>query len=207
MQVSTNQNSHNKYILMTGAPGSKWSSVARTIYFSPDVDRSDASTEREYNKHAHHTGAYWDPGMEFGIEREEWDKPFSGTGYRIIKSHTFAHELRALRYYAHPIVMVYRNDFECMNQWMAAGGFDITYPNYRPYYKDPENMYRHIVWQNRDIMDFIQDNRKKVKRINSNLQLCDVLGIRHPTEYPYPSDNDKGYHNYHSKDVTVYVYQ
>jgi hypothetical protein len=37
-----------KYIFMAGAPGSKWSSVAKNIYFSPDIDRSDASSQREY---------------------------------------------------------------------------------------------------------------------------------------------------------------
>ena len=56
------------YILFTGAPGSKWSSVAKNIYRSPDIDQSDSTSERAYNKgEARHIGSYFDPGMEFRI--------------------------------------------------------------------------------------------------------------------------------------------
>ena len=37
-----------KYILVTGAPGSKWSSVVKNIYWSDDIDRTDYSKDREY---------------------------------------------------------------------------------------------------------------------------------------------------------------
>ena len=87
------------YILFTGAPGSKWSSVVKNIYWSDDIDHTDYSEARIYHhdadtpgrKHLMHIGAYWDPGMEFNID--EWDKPFTVKGKRIIKSHTFAHQL------------------------------------------------------------------------------------------------------------------
>ena len=50
------------YILFTGAPGSKWSSVAKNIYRSPDIDQTDSTSERAYNKGVvRHTGAYFDP--------------------------------------------------------------------------------------------------------------------------------------------------
>ena len=191
----------NQYILFTGAPGSKWSSVAHDIRYCPELDRSDASLEREYispNSYgpAHHIGAYWDPGMEFGIEREEWDKPFSGTGIRVIKSHTFAHELQHLVYYNHPIVLVHRNDVECLEHWKKAGAFDISYPNYKPYYKDLDAIYRHIVWQNRDIMDFIHNNAR-VTRVHSNIELQESLGL---TTIGKPEF-------YKNRDVTVYVYK
>ena len=58
-----------KYIFMAGTPGSKWSSVSKNIYYSPDVDRSDYSEERTYYHDAPgdmqlmHMGAYFDPGM------------------------------------------------------------------------------------------------------------------------------------------------
>ena len=61
-----------KYIFIAGAPGSKWSSVSKNIYFSNSIDRSDATPEREYYHDAPgtlelmHMGAYFDPGMEFG---------------------------------------------------------------------------------------------------------------------------------------------
>ena len=51
--------------------------------------------------------------MEFGPQREEWDKPFSGKGKRIIKSHTFSYDLDKLKEYGYPIVFVYRPDYEC----------------------------------------------------------------------------------------------
>ena len=61
------------YILFTGAPGSKWSSVVKNIYWSDDVDHTDYSEARTYRhdadtpgrSHLMHIGAYWDPGMEF----------------------------------------------------------------------------------------------------------------------------------------------
>ena len=54
-----------KYILATGAPGSKWSSVIKKIYWSPDIDQSDYSFKRTYwhdadtpgNKQLMHIGA------------------------------------------------------------------------------------------------------------------------------------------------------
>lgn len=77
-----------KYIFMTGVPGSKWSSVAKSIYSSPSIDRSDWSEARTYyhdvimdkvrptfldidvptvyEPNLMHMGAYFDPGMEFG---------------------------------------------------------------------------------------------------------------------------------------------
>ena len=61
-----------KYIFVAGAPGSKWSSVVKNIYYSPRVDQSDYSDARTYYHDASgkmelmHLGAYLDPGMEFG---------------------------------------------------------------------------------------------------------------------------------------------
>lgn len=104
-----------KYIFVAGAPGSKWSSVTKNIYYSPSVDQTDYSEDRTYWHDAPgqlelmHIGAYFDPGMEFGdffdelenytkAECEaEFDRPFSGTGVRIIKSHVFANKIDVLR--------------------------------------------------------------------------------------------------------------
>ena len=97
-----------KYIFVTGAPGSKWSSVARTMWYSPEVDRSD--DKKEYSDgNVRHQGAYWGPGMEYGNDfaamnlsskedlEKEFDRPFSGKGVRIIKSHDFANHLEFIR--------------------------------------------------------------------------------------------------------------
>ena len=46
------------YILFTGAPGSKWSGVARDIYTSKDIDQSDYKKNRIYkNKKVKHVGS------------------------------------------------------------------------------------------------------------------------------------------------------
>ena len=191
------------YILFTGAPGSKWSSVAENIYRSPDIDRSDSTSERAYKKDVvKHQGAYFDPGMEFDNSRENWDRPFSGTGRRIIKSHTFAHQLDELKTLGYPIVLVYRSHLECYDWWMQAGGFGITYPNYRDYYKDPENMWTEIKRQNIDIKIFIQKNIERITCPMDNFQLCDELGIKSPG----PRDSIHT-HNYADKDIKVYVYK
>lgn len=191
------------YILFTGAPGSKWSSVAENIYRSPDIDRSDSTSARAYKKDVvKHQGAYFDPGMEFDNSQENWDRPFSGTGRRIIKSHTFAHQLDELKTLGYPIVLVYRSHLECYDWWMQAGGFGITYPNYRDYYKDPENMWTEIKRQNIDIKIFIQKNIERITCPMDNFQLCDELGIKSPG----PRDSIHT-HNYADKDIKVYVYK
>lgn len=192
-----------KYILITGAPGSKWSSVAENIYQSPDIDRSDSNDQRQYRKgEVKHLGSYFDPGMEYENTQDNWDKPFSGNGQRIIKSHTFAHQLDQLKTLGHPLVLVYRSHLECYDWWMQAGGFEITYPNYRNYYKDKNTMWNEIKRQNIDIVKFIQDNLSRIICPIDNFQLCDALEIKSPG----PRDNIH-IHNYAEKDIKVYLYK
>jgi len=195
------------YILMTGAPGSKWSSVFKNIHKSPDVDQTDYTEERTYwhdadtpgRKQLMHTGAYWDPGMEFRATRDNWDLPFSGTGKRIIKSHTFAHELNHLKNLGHPIIMVYRNDFECLDWWKLCGGFNITYPNYQ-HFVNLDLMWEHIQAENKDIMQFVKDNSDRISTPKDNVDLCRSLGIG----FPYPNGKLQ---NYQQKDIKVYLYE
>ena len=157
-----------KYIFMTGAPGSKWSSVSKNIYYSPDIDRTDYSDARTYYHDASgtmqlmHMGAYFDPGMEFGgffdaIDRHtrerceaEFDRPFTGTGVRIIKSHVFAHNIDFLRDYWPdcPIVLVQRPNDACLGWWVKCGHFDITYPSYDYYFRDFKTMAQRIKQEN-----------------------------------------------------------
>jgi len=148
-----------KYIFMAGAPGSKWSSVAKNIYYSDSIDRSDYSLERTYFHDATgrtelmHMGAYWDPGMEFGDwfgnlgdgigqrskqeHEDEFDRPFSGSGVRIIKSHYFCYRQNIDFLKANwpdcAIVLVHRPNDACLGWWVKCGHFDITYPNYQNY--------------------------------------------------------------------------
>jgi len=204
-----------KYIFMTGAPGSKWSSVSKNIYYSPDIDRSDYSDERTYyhdasgSRQLMHMGAYFDPGMEFGsffdqIDRytkerceAEFDRPFTGQGVRIIKSHVFAHHIDFLRDYwpECPIVLVQRPDDACLGWWVKCGHFDITYPRYKQYYKDLRTMAGIISAQNQDIQAAIWQHRGHP--VISNRQLAIALNIQQPpTEYEQ---------NYGADDIRVTV--
>jgi len=188
------------YILLTGAPGSKWSSVAESLSRSPDIDKSDSTIERAYNNgEVKHKGSYFDPGMEFENDRENWDKPFSGTGHRIIKSHTFSHKLEDLKNLSYPIIMVVRSNLECFDWWVQAGGFDIMYPNYS-YYGNLEKMKTHIQNQNIDINRFILNNLKRITCPIDNFDLCNTLEINPPSRRDI-------IHNYADRDTKVYVYK
>jgi len=161
-----------KYIFVAGAPGSKWSSVVKNIYYSSDIDRSDYSDARTYYHDASgrrelmHLGAYFDPGMEFGHFFDqldqytkdqceaEFDRPFSGTGIRIIKSHVFANHIDYIKatWPDCPIVLVHRDDDACLGWWVKCGHFDITYPLYHDYYKNLKTMAGIIREQNAGIV-------------------------------------------------------
>lgn len=164
-------------IFVAGAPGSKWSSVVKNIYYSDSVDRTDYSEERTYSHAASgtmdlmHLGAYFDPGMEFGKKfrnmhlyskeehEREFKRPFYGVGAKIIKSHVFCHQLDYLRevWPEVPIVLVYRPNDACLGWWARCGHFNITYPNYQ-YYSNLEMMAMHIDQQNADMLDFMVRN-------------------------------------------------
>jgi|TARA_R110000782_G_scaffold98827_1_gene184299 hypothetical protein len=192
-----------KYIFLVGAPGSKWSSVAKNIYYSPDIDRSDFSEARTYYHDAPgtmqlmHTGAYFDPGMEFGqffdhlsevsplSAEAEFDRPFSTPGaIRIIKSHVFANNIDYIKatWPDCPIVLVHRSDDACLGWWVKCGHFDITYPDYAEYYKDLKTMATIIQGQNANILAAT----KKYAGLEpaNNQMLCTVLGLKlPPAEY------------------------
>lgn len=203
-----------KYIFVAGAPGSKWSSVVKNIYYSPSIDRTDYSDERTYHHDASgemqlmHLGAYFDPGMEFGDffdklsdyskdECEmEFDKPFSGPGVRIIKSHVFAHHIDFIKenWPECPIVLVHRPDDACLGWWVRCGHFNITYPSYESYYKDLRNMANIIDAQNEDIVKAW--NYDGIDAYN-NINLADACRIvRAPSEY---------YQDYRLSDVRVKI--
>jgi hypothetical protein len=187
-----------KYIFVAGAPGSKWSSVVKNIYYSNDIDRSDNSTDRSYASSAAydgaamHMGSYFDPGMEFGTwfdrldqhtkeECEiEFDRPFTGTGVRIVKSHMFMYHVSFLKatWPDCPVVLVHRGDDACLGWWVRCGGFDISYPNYTNYYKDFNFMAQQITQQN----SAMRPHWDLASSVSTNLDLCDRLGIVAPSE-------------------------
>jgi hypothetical protein len=189
-----------KYIFVAGAPGSKWSSVVKNIYYSPSIDRSDYSDARTYYHDASgqqelmHLGAYFDPGMEFGqffhrlsmydkdTLEKDFDKPFSGTGVRIIKSHVFANHVDHLKalWPECPVVLVHRDDDACLGWWVKCGHFDITYPLYNEYYRDLRTMAGIIRDQNAGI---VAAQRKYPGRNPlTNQQLARMLSVAVPPE-------------------------
>jgi len=190
-----------KYIFVAGAPGSKWSSVVKNIYYSSSIDRSDHSLERTYFHDATgrtelmHMGAYFDPGMEFGDwflnypglgerskeeHEQEFDRPFGGEGVRIIKSHWFSYtqhiEFLKKTWPECPVVLVHRADDACLGWWVKCGHFNITYPSYNKYYKDLRQMAVEIKKQNIDM----RQHWDYASFVYNNVELCDWLGIAVP---------------------------
>jgi len=190
-----------KYIFVAGAPGSKWSSVVKNIYYSPSIDRSDYRDEWTYYHDAGgkmdlmHLGAYFDPGMACNIPenlneytRAEleamFDTPFStdAKGVRIIKSHIFSDHIDHLRklFPEVPIVLVYRGDDACLGWWVKCGHFDITYPRYHDYYRDLKTMAGIIRQQNTGIVNATLTYPGSVPY--DNKELCELLHIAQPPE-------------------------
>jgi len=190
-----------KYIFVAGAPGSKWSSVVKNIYYSPSIDRSDYTNERTYYHDASgtmqlmHLGAYFDPGMEFALPEsistltktqaeQLFDRPFNGEGIRIIKSHIFSYteniEYLHEQWPECPIVLVHRDNDSCLGWWVRCGHFNITYPKYQMYYKDLREMSKIIDRQNEGIVHAF--DRMKPHQVYSNERLALILGIKQPPE-------------------------
>lgn len=200
-----------KYLFVAGAPGSKWSSVVKNIYYSSDIDRSDYSDARTYYHDASgerqlmHLGAYFDPGMESDLpenfnqySKEElekiFDKEFSGKGVRIIKSHIFCNNIDFIRrtWPDCPIVLVYRGDDACLGWWVKCGHFNITYPLYHDYYKDLPTMANIIKNQNKDLLEAWW--KYDGKYVTDNKELCRALKIEIP---------EKDYQDYVVSDIRV----
>ena len=172
--------------------------MVKNIYYSADIDQSDYTDARTYYHEAWgqnelmHLGAYWDPGMEFGenfdrldqLTREEceaeFDRPFSGTGVKIIKSHVFMHHIGFLKkiWPDCPVVLVHRGDDACLGWWVKCGHFDITYPSYHKYYKDLCQMAVEIKRQNADM----RQHWDYASFVYDNLQLCQHLKIAAPPD-------------------------
>ena len=203
-----------KYIFCAGAPGSKWSSLIKNIYYSPSVDRTDYTEARTYWHDAPgqlelmHLGAYFDPGMEFDLPADlstlsqaelerRFDEPFSGKGVRIIKSHIFAHNIDFLRHTwpDAPIILAQRGDDACLGWWVKCGHFNITYPSYDKYYKDLRTMSGIIADQNRDIQTAW--NKYEGMMPTDNFALAHILGI-----LPAPEEYKQ---NYNKSDLGVKV--
>jgi hypothetical protein len=203
-----------KYIFVAGAPGSKWSSVVKNIYYSPSLDSSDYSDARTYYHDASgemelmHLGAYFDPGMEFNLPpdlfslskdalEDIFNSAFTGDGVRIIKSHIFANNIDFLKacWPDCPVVLVHRPDDACLGWWVKCGHFDITYPQYHDYYKNLKTMATIIKQQNNGIVDAVA--KYPGRNPLDNNMLCNMLNLQQP-----PAEYKQ---NYTTADIKVTV--
>ena len=151
-------------IFMIGVPGSRWSGIAQNIEDNiPGFNVTDRTADRAYRHHAFsgHLGAYFGTGWEYNtsLDLRNLDAPFEHTqGTRILKSHEWAYCLDEI-HHIYPtawIFLVYRPDLAAYAWWHEAGGFEIQYPKYRPYYRDSINMLHEIQRMNHCILEFSQ---------------------------------------------------
>lgn len=155
-----------KRIFMIGAPGSRWSGIAQNIEDNvPGMNTSDRTTDRTYKHHSFsgHLGVYFGTGWQHGIDLDasNIDAPYDlSQGTPILKSHEWAYHLDEIRqrYSDDWIILVYRPDLACFSWWHEAGGFEIQYPKYRPYYQDSINMLSEIQRMNQSILKFSQQH-------------------------------------------------
>ena len=152
-------------IFMIGAPGSRWSGIAQNLEDGLKLNTTDQTTERNYAHHAFsgHKGVYFGTGWEYDtcLSKTNLDAPFEHThGTRILKSHEWAYQLDEIveRYPDDWIVLVYRPELACQAWWHEAGGFEIKYPDYKPYYKNPINMLYEIQSMNAAMLKFAQQH-------------------------------------------------
>ena len=174
-------------IWFTGVPGSQWSGVyAQVQKRLAFIDNSDRETLPMYTTpsgHVSHSGAYFDPGMQFGTNwdkfqqlsreqiLEEIEKPWSGNGIKIIKFH----ELGVYENLNHvltnfpedSIMIVYKEDKASLDWWLRCGGFDITYPDYA-WYKDESNMLERIKIQNQGMLKFAKEKNIKLEELSND---------------------------------------
>jgi hypothetical protein len=152
-----------KRVFMVGVPGSRWSGIAQNIETIPGFNTSDRTADKAYQHHAFsgHLGAYFGTGWEYdtSLDATNLDRAYSSTaGTRIHKSHEWAYHLEEIheKYPEDWIMLVYRPDLSAYAWWHEAGGFEIKYPDYRPYYRDSINMLAEIQRMNQAIFAFSQ---------------------------------------------------
>ena len=154
-----------------GIPGSRWSGIDIQMRSILPCDRTDETPERTQYHRAFdpndanngHRGSYWGPGMGCGKDwvdfnfltknklQDDINNVFSGTGYRIIKSHFFARKFNLdfiwNNFPGDRIVLIYREPQKSFAWWSEV--MDMApehYPDYRPGYTDYNTM-RELLWK------------------------------------------------------------
>lgn len=183
-------------IIVTGAPGSRWSGVIRMLTLMyKEINMSDNTNDYVYRKKVDgqtvgwHRGAYWGPnnsaGHKFDVLNtltkeeiiKEFKAPFSDwhTGTKIIKSHWFAYHLPQLRQMFPKATMwaFYDTNEECYNWWHHVGGWDIYYPDYS-WYEYDSKMKEQIAIENHNI-----ETTFELKKYEKWKDAVSALGFSH----------------------------
>lgn len=147
----------SRYTFLTGAPGSRWSGVAQLITDNFNYDKSDESSARQYvhGKFTGHKGSYFGPEMELGEDFHRLEQSYvdnlrfqamcdsafhnpQSLQTKMIKCHQFAYGLDWLKKNVpnSNILLVKRPTEASFDWWKEAGGWKITYPNYKWYIDD-----------------------------------------------------------------------
>jgi len=134
-------------IFITGAPGSKWTSVTHLLETTPGANTSDRTSERHYDHNVFqgHHGAYFalpHRNYEFDVST---DNSYINSAYscpdtpgKFVKGHDWAYVLDDLaeKQKGNWLIIVQRNDLDCYTWWNHHGGFKVEYPSYETYFPD-----------------------------------------------------------------------
>ena len=185
-------------IWFVGAPGLRWSGVSQFFEALPNVDLGDRRPYRQYTHgtFSGHRGSYFDPGMEGG---EEWlnfpllpcdtiiDEIDRIWGFeqkpdtvRLIKSHILSLYVDEIKQkFPHDkVVMVLRNNEECLDWWLEAGGYDITWPKYS-FYSPLPKMQFWINMQNNAMRLYADQHNLKWEKFDS--EWLNINGVDNAT--------------------------
>ena len=186
-------------ILLTGAPGSRWTSAhTRLTKCSTDFSSSEVSSEYWRIKTvqhpspfiAGHSGVYWGPNHGIGEKfddlhscskeyiLDEINKGFTDNkGVRLVKSHWFSYNLNYLASMLPKakILLCYGDELECYYWWNKCGGWGMGYPKYT-WYQNDERMMRQIKEENYNILRFCTTHDLQLK-YSSISEVCRELDI------------------------------
>jgi hypothetical protein len=151
-----------EYIFFIGAPGSSWSTISQELEKNPRITCTDQQNFPVFFRNADfcHRGVYFGTGWKADptLTKENFNQQFNdpSAGTKILKSHEWAYQLDEIyeKFPGQWIMLVYRPSLACFSWWHETGGFQISYPDYKPYYKDSTNMLSEISRMNQAILEF-----------------------------------------------------
>ena len=131
-------------IFITGAPGSKWTSVTHLLETHPLANITDRNPNRHYDHNVFqgHHGSYFalpfrkyefDVSVEDSYINTAFDDQYSPG--KFVKGHDWAYMLDELKEKSKGnwLLMVMRPDTDCFAWWNNHGGFVTKYPSYETY--------------------------------------------------------------------------